>query len=309
MFHFFVFFREKVIFWKKTILLDFFEKFPEIFQKRGEYTSSICSYLKIIVNNIERSEIIHKIDFMERKALLIRGKDAGDDMSRHRAEEVFSICCLFLKFPCGGGWKDEEICKFDCSDPVQFQALRPALDRLATADYAFVIFLGSVCIKRTRLGEEYECLRLTDEVDWDVRKLELCSRVTVVMDCCRNCQTEPHFRLEEWMDAFGGSRGSHDEARAQFDQFIMDSEEGLIAIHAEETRQPMTGRDTFTHALVRSAVSWKNSLDGNESLLCVRDATLLARKYLEGECGSRHSLRYDTRNIVRHQHFPFAISY
>lgn len=245
---------------------------------------------------------------MERKALLIRGKDAGDDVSRHRAEEDFSVCGLFLKFPFGGGWKEEEIRKYDCSDSDQFQELLHELEGLVTVDYTFIIFLGSVCTKTTRLGEKYECLRLTDEVDWDIRRLELCSRATVVMDCGRNCRAEPHFRFGEWVDSFEGNRGSHDEARAQFDHFIMDSEEGLIAIHAEEMPQDMTGRDTFTHALVRSAVSWKNSLCGSEPLLCVRDASLLARKYLESECNSRHSLTYDTRDIVRHRHFPFAIS-
>lgn len=250
---------------------------------------------------------------MRRKAILIRGKNGDDEISNRCTEADLLACGWFLKYSLGGCWEEDEIKVYDCSEGVKRDELVAELESLVKVDYAFIAYFGTVDKKTTKWGRECICFPLGEGVSWDSSLLEFCARATILLDCCRNCEEEPDVHFSEWMDpATMASKVSRNVVRKWFDQFVMESEEGMVTIHAEELPFQEKGNNTFTHALLQSAVSWRKNQKGRCNVLCTRDATLLAKKYLKKEGRSRqepvYSMSQGEYQSVRAKHFPFAIS-
>ena len=245
---------------------------------------------------------------MRRRAILIRGRGNDEGMSKRWTDADLSAFEWFLRYPLGGSWENEEIQEYDCSVHRDYKALISDLNHLEQVDYAMIIYFGSMCSKETYWGTEYHCFPLADDTLWDLRRLEQCERVTVLMDSCRNCSFEPQVQIGRWMNAMDGGRISRDEVRDKYEEIILKSEAGIISVHASDLEPHEVGNNTFSHALIRSAISWKNELEEDDGVLCVRDATLLARKCLQNHCNSRQEPLFDTQGMLRRQNFPFAVS-
>jgi hypothetical protein len=238
---------------------------------------------------------------MIRKALIIGSPDEGknhlpgvlQDMKNWRA---------YLSSIKGGAWNLDEITTIESPSP---SALRIAVARLDSADYAFVTFSGHGRALPT--GQTFIGITSRDEVD-SSSLISRALRQTVVVDCCRS------FPEQEVAKSFTEARNmamdsyvDREAYRRAFDNYLRTCDFGQIILHScspNETAGESEQRGGYySSSLIQAGAQSNLSTLG---VLTVKEAHWKAQAAVESRTRGRQN---PTGEFPRSKNiFPFAVA-
>ena len=164
----------------------------------------------------------------------------------------------YLKSPTGGYWSEKEVTGLISPSLAEVQG---KIDLLKDVDYAFVFFAGHGYYSNEK---ETTVLKVNTREVLLSDTLRLGStKQTVILDCCRERESEPKLRETIVNKARVAKTLDSGRCRALFDEMISDASNGLVVMNGcaigQTAGESAENGGYYTSSLLMAAQSWAAS--------------------------------------------------